>query len=197
VTAAALRASFSRRLPRPVVAVALGILATLITRLALGSYNDRPVANRQSGAPAAITRVGTTAITPNQLPALARALGQTIYWAPSAPYATLALIRLSVGGVQLRYLPAGVPLKTPSAAYLVIGSYPLANAFAAVSNLARERGATIEHLAGGTVAVTRRSAPDSVYLAHPGSQVEVEVYDPSIAVARSIVRSGGLRAISG
>ena len=180
-----------RRAPRPLLALAAGILATLITWLALGRYNDRP-----STAPTASAATGTTAISPADLPRLARSLQQPIYWAPNAPYATLALIRLS-GGVQLRYLPRGVALNTQNPAYLVIGSYPLPGAFAAVSNLAAERGAKVDHLTGGGVAVVRLAAPHSVYLAYPGSAVEIEVYNPSIAVALRLVRSGQLRAVTG
>ena len=51
-------------------------------------------------------------------------------------------------------------------------------------------------LAGG-VAFYSRKAPTSVYLAYPGSDVQVEVYDPWAPGARRLVRSGAVAPVPG
>ena len=43
---------------------------------------------------------------------------------------------------------------------------------------------------GGGIAFYSKSAPTSVYVAYPGSNVQIEVYDPSAAQAAQLVTSG-------
>jgi hypothetical protein len=56
------------------------------------------------------------------------------------------------------------------------------------------RGAAGTHLRlpAGVVGLIRPEQPTSVYLAFPGSAIQVEVYDPSPTVARRVALSGDL-----
>jgi len=45
-------------------------------------------------------------------------------------------------------------------------------------------------VAGGGLAFVDRQHPTSVYLAYPGIDVQVEVFDPSAGQARRLVTSG-------
>ena len=85
----------------------------------------------------------------------------------------------------VRYLPAGekVGTKTP---YLTIGTYPMKKAFAVTSRVARSSSSVRLPIGHGGVAFYSRSAPTSVYVAYPGYDYQVEVFDPSPAQARSI-----------
>jgi hypothetical protein len=49
---------------------------------------------------------------------------------------------------------------------------------------------------GGGVAFYSPSAPTSVYLAYPGTDVQIEVFDPSADQARVLVESGAVRAVN-
>jgi hypothetical protein len=90
--------------------------------------------------------------------------------------------------VLLRYLPAGekIGTKTP---YLTIGTYPMKHAFAVTSRVARASGSVTIPVGHGGVAFYSRTAPTSVYVAYPGYDYQVEVFDPSPAQARSIATS--------
>ena len=50
-------------------------------------------------------------------------------------------------------------------------------------------------LPGGGIAAVNPRFPRSVYLAYPGSDYEIEVFDPSLAHARQLVTSGQIIAV--
>jgi hypothetical protein len=49
----------------------------------------------------------------------------------------------------------------------------------------------------GALALVNRARPASVYVAYPGSAVEAEVFSPSPAASRELVRSGRLAVLGG
>jgi hypothetical protein len=73
--------------------------------------------------------------------------------------------------------------------YLTVGTYPVRNATAAVETIAKRKGAERVPISGG-IAVVDPAHPTSVYLALSGSSSEIEVFDPSPALARQLVASG-------
>ena len=67
---------------------------------------------------------------------------------------------------------------------------PRRNAFATLKSTAKKQGVPTTKLRGGGLAFTDKTHPTSVYLAYPGSDYQIEVYDPSPARARRLVVSG-------
>jgi hypothetical protein len=65
-------------------------------------------------------------------------------------------------------------------------------AYAAVERIASRPGSTRIRVANGGIAVIDPAHPDSVYLAYPRENVEVEVFDPSAGHARRLVSSGAI-----
>lgn len=143
---------------------------------------------------AAAATGGARRITPAGLTALAKALRRSIYWAGARPGVTYELTAPSDGRVFVRYLPGGVPVGS-SRAYLTIGTYPVADAYAVTRGLLRRRGVVSVPVGGGGVAVYSAARPTNVYVAYPGVAEQVEVYSPSPAQARSTV--GRLAALRG
>jgi hypothetical protein len=139
-----------------------------------------PVPSSQA-APAIVSTAG--------LQALARSIGHPLYWAGPRPGTAYELRRTTDGLVYVRYLPAGTKAGANLAA-LTVGTYPVQGAFAAGLQQAKRSGSVQVPVTGGGVAFYARSAPTSVYLAFPGLNVQVEVYDPSPAQARALVTSG-------
>jgi hypothetical protein len=58
------------------------------------------------------------------------------------------------------------------------------------------RGSVRLPLRGGGIAFYARSHPTNVYVAFPDSTVQVEVYDPSAALARKVVLAGNIRQLN-
>jgi hypothetical protein len=130
-----------------------------------------------------------------QLRALPTETGHDIYWVGRRQGYTYELTRTVDGNVYIRYLPPGVPVGDGQPAYLTIGTYPRSNALNGLRRLARRRGNVSFAVEGGGLAVYSRGRPNSVYVAHPGDPVQVEVYDPSAQRARGLARDGQVRPV--
>lgn len=133
-------------------------------------------------------------VSPKSLAKVATTANGPIYWAGALPNQTYELTRKP--GVSLvRYLPPGAPIGAQTA-NLTVGTYTVPHAIDAVKRLAAAKGATTIKLPRGGLAVLDPHFPRSVYIAWPGSNYEIEVFDPSLARARQLVTSGQIIAAS-
>jgi hypothetical protein len=172
--------------------IAIALLAGFIVWLVLrddGSSStsvSTPVAPRADAVP--VSRSG--------LQTLARAVGRPIYWAGPMRGFTYELTKTSDDRVYIRYLPAGVAVGT-SKPYLTIGTYPVQNAFAATTATSRQSDSVRMNIAEGGIAFYTEDSPANVYFAYPGSDYQIEVYDPSPERAQELVASGKVRPVPG
>jgi hypothetical protein len=183
-----------------VVALALAV-AFVVWLLVRGNDNSSssPRTSTVQTRPTATTpkvRETVKAATPQTLRALARASGHPIYWAGAKQRVRYELTRTTDGRVYIRYLPKGVPIGDRHAAYLIVATYPVQDAYKAVRTAAKESGAVTFHLPRGGLAVYNQSASKNVYFTYPGSKFQVEVFDPSPGRARKLVASGAIRPIA-
>ena len=165
--------------------IALALLAGLVVWLFARSSGGSP-AKPASRAPA-------VAISPSELRTLAGGEAAPIYWiGPLAGY-TYELTKTADRRFFIRYLPAGAPVGSTQS-YLIIGTYPVANAFAVTAKTASKSDA-VKLPVPGAVAFYAGKVPTNVYLAYPGSSEQIEVYDPSAARAQSLVTSGQITPV--
>ncbi len=129
------------------------------------------------------------------LNALASSSSSPVYWTGPSRGSTYELTKTTDGRVFIRYLPRGVAVGTDKP-YLTIGTYPVAGAYTVLSTLANRNSAVKLNVGGGAIAFYDSTSPTNVYLAYPGSNYQVEVYDPSPAEARSLVSSGQVVPVS-
>lgn len=167
-----------------VVAVALliGIVVWLLVR---GDGNGSGTDSTATG-PA----VGPVAATQERLRSLSIDEGHPIYWAGTKANTTYELTRTSSGRIFIRYLPKGVPVGVDKADYTIVGTYPVPNATGVLEGLAKKSGEQQLSVPGGGIAVYSTSQPTNVYVAYPGSNLQIEVFDPSADRAQRIVTSG-------
>ena len=133
--------------------------------------------------------------TAQSLRKLANALGHPIYWAGPRRGIKYELTQTTDGRIYIRYLPPGVAIGDRRGGYLIVGTYPVENAFKAVQTAARESGAHKVTLSSGALAVYNDTSPSNVYFALPGSNYQIEVYDPKAGTARNLVTSGRITPI--
>ena len=62
----------------------------------------------------------------------------------------------------------------------------------ALEDLARKPGGVQRSAPGGGVVYFNRDVPNSVYLAYPGQEVEIEIFDPDPARAKELATSGAI-----
>ena len=150
----------------------------------LGRLRWHPAAKQASTGPTAASVAG--------LKAHARALGHRIYWAGPRRGYTYELTDASNKRVFVRYLPAGVKVGA-SKPYLTVATYPFPGALAALERTAKGE-ATIK-LAHGGIGVVDKAYPTSIHIAYPGSNYQIEVYDPSPSAGRRLVASGAIAPV--
>jgi hypothetical protein len=117
-----------------------------------------------------------------------------VYWIGAPQKGTLEVTRTS-RGIYVRYLPTGVSVGDKSPRYTTIGTYPLRGAHRQLQRSAGSKGFDSARLEGGGLAVWRKSAGTSVYLAYPSRPYLVEVYDPSAQRAKSLALSGVVQRV--
>ena len=189
-----------RRLPRLRIGAAVAVAAgaglgawALVGHGGPASSSPSTVAASPPAAPAATAKpIGPVALSASGLRTLSSSVDQPIYWAgPKAGY-LYELTRTSEGRVFVRYLPPGAQVGSKRQIYLVVATYPFQNPLQALKNLAGTHVA----IPGGGVAMVDAGHPQSVHLAYPGVDDQVEVYDPSPARSLKLARSGAVRPVS-
>jgi hypothetical protein len=163
------------------VAIAVAFVAWLLVRG--GDSNTTPgTSTGQATGP-----VETSA---DELRALSVELGHPIYWAGAVPNRTYELTRTTTDRVFLRYLPPDVPVGIRQAAFTIVGTYPVDGAYKVLQQLAKKPHEHNFTAPLGGLAVYSSDQPSNVYLAYPGSNLQIEVYDPSPKRARGLITSG-------
>jgi hypothetical protein len=145
-----------------------------------------------SGSPSqpSATPIAPVAATPGRLRDLSVEVGRPIYWLGPQVNTVYELQRTSQDRIYVRYLPPNASVGTKQAAYALVGTYPVQNAYSVLKGLAKSSDEATFTAPHGAIAVYSNSRPTNIYLAYPGSDVQIEVYDPDAARARSLVTSG-------
>lgn len=147
------------------IAVVVGVLAWLATR--------------EDGEEAASTAVPARVVSAEELADVAAAAGHPVYWAGAMPGTELEVTQEAGGNVVVRYLTGAAEAASPRGDFLTVGTYPLADAAAALDNVASAPGAIVRLAPDGRRLVSSGANPTSVYFAGPDNSVQVEIYDPS------------------
>jgi hypothetical protein len=121
--------------------------------------------------------------------------GTPIYWAGEQDGAELELSRPDEDRTYVRYLTGDAEAGDQRADFLTVSTYVQPNAVAVLHRQSKRSGGTMGHAPGSATVYYDRANPRSVYLAYPGSSIEVEVYDPSFERALRLVDSGQVVAV--
>jgi hypothetical protein len=175
--------------------VLIGAVVVLAIVAAVAAWLVIDHRDSSSSAPTttSVAKTGPVVLSAPGLNTLAAAVGQPIYWAGPQPKMYYELTRTTDGKVYVRYLPPGVTAGAPSAAYLTVATYPFPGAYEALREVADGREKPV---AGGGIALVDGSHPQSVYVAFPGVDYQVEVYDPSPQRARAAALSGNVKPVA-
>ena len=165
-----------------VVAIVVALVAWLVLRETSSPSSTSPVPKGSKPLPISVKGLQTLA-----------SLGIVIYWVGERPGFAYELTKTADNRVFIRYLPGGVRIGSDRP-YLTIGTYPVKNAFTVTSRLAGKSDSVKIDIHKG-VAFYNQATPRNVYLAYPGSDYQIEVYDPSAAEAQRIVASGEASAV--
>ena len=132
-------------------------------------------------------------MSPDDLRSLSTKVGHPIYWLGEESGHIYELTQLKDGRIFVRYLPHGVSVGNRGS-YTFVGTYPFPNAYQALKTLAKHGDVSFT-VPGNGVAVYSTSTPTNVYVAFPGTNEEIEVYDPSPAHVRALIASGQIAPV--
>ena len=107
------------------------------------------------------------------------ALGRKVYWAGDEADNLYVLQTLANGQTTVRYIPKGGNPNEAQAIYRVMGSYPIKDAFGVTTKAGQAEGSVLITNADGSIVVYNKAKLSNVYVAFPGVDVQVEIYDPS------------------
>ncbi len=153
------------------------------------------VAGGDDGSGPVVSNTGPHFSSATELADLEGSLGHAVYWAGERPPAQIESKQEADGSIYLRYLPPGTAAGDARVTFLTVGTYPVADAQAAVQRAAAQAGVDVEAVASGGIVFPNPASEGSVYLAYPDSDLEIEVYDPSPGRAMELIRSGAIRPV--
>lgn len=149
-----------------------------------------------SSSPTESTSPGAAEIvSPDSLRETASEAATPIYWAGEQDETELELSRPDKERTYVRYLTGDAEAGDKRSDFLTVGTYAQPNAVASLRRQAKRSGGTLGHAPNNATVYYDRGNAQSVYLAYPGSPVEVEVFDPSFKRALQLVDSGQIVAV--
>jgi hypothetical protein len=166
------------------VALVIGLLVWLL--LIKGGDDS----SKSTPEPAATEKTVEVVAESGLLGAL-KGVGYPIYWAGPRVEVDYEVSRLPEGRTYVRYLPKGEEAGT-NKPFLTVGSYEQPDALASIRELGQKPGAILVKTAGGGLAYAQGPKATSAYLAFPGVDTQIEVFDPQAGSALSLVRSGAI-----
>jgi hypothetical protein len=159
---------------RRAIGIAISALLVLVAIVLVVAGGDGGEAEVEAEAVETPARL----VEREEIAALEDSLGHPVYWAGERWPDRLELAQEADGNVFVRYLPPGTEAGDERAGFLTVGTYPFTDPVAGLKQTAAESGGEVRAAPDGT-AMLVDPASDSVYLAYPDSELQVEVYDPA------------------
>jgi hypothetical protein len=181
------------------VAAGIGIVvvAAILVVVLLGGGDDSPDdSSGEAASPASLPQAtdGPVEASLEQLQELAGSTSDPIYWAGEQPGREYELTVERDGTIFVRYLDVGTAVGSAKGS-LTVGTYPYSEAFETLEAAAKRPGVVTAEAPGGGLVVANESNPNNVYVAFPGSDFQIEVFDPADGEALDIATSGAVTPI--
>jgi hypothetical protein len=161
--------------------IALGavVFVALALVLALSSADNSPDSSN-----------GAEVLSAEELREAVSGTGTPVYWAGERKGTELELSRPDSSRTYVRYLTGGAKAGDPRPDFLTVGTYDRPHPVEELRQQGKREGAMLAEAPGGAVVYYDRRAVQSVYLAYPGVKAQIEVYDPNVKQALTLVNSG-------
>lgn len=119
-----------------------------------------------------------------------KGVGYPVYWAGPRLGVEYEVSRQE-DRVFVRYLPKGEEPESERK-FLTVGSYRDSKALAGIRESGQKQGAILVQIKGGGTAYAEGTEATSAYMAFPGVDTQVEVFDPKAGEALRLIRSGAI-----
>jgi hypothetical protein len=170
-----------------IVAIVIAV-ALLVWLLFLRGDDDGDEPEQSAAGPAATKTVEL--VSAEDLPGAVADVGYPVYWLGPQGDTQYELTVITDGRTYVRYLPTDEEPGTTNA-YPTVGSYAQAGAVEVLERLSKRQGSETIPLGGGAVAL-EGGDDTSVYLAYPGQDTQIELFDPEPGRALQQARAGAV-----
>ncbi len=189
-------------------AILIGFVVVVIAVVVFATRDNspsRPGAQSATG-PHTTPPLPTVTTTPGQakpramtlakLKTLAGKVNHPVYWAGPMKNAVYEVTYTKGGNFSVRYLPAGS--KAGAKTFIAtVATYPFLGAYDSIRQLRGQGGMQkVDTTKGGAIAVTSEAYPQSIRLAFPGKDFQIEVISPSVSRVKQLVQDGSIRPIA-
>ena len=181
---------------RPTVRIGAVLAVAVAAAVVVWLVVIRDDSKGSSTESAQVTAIAPVAASPDRLRELSVEAGRPIYWLGTRDNRIYELTRTPQDRIFVRYLPKGVAAGAPEARYTLVGTYPVDKAYGVLKELAKAGGESSFTAPKGGFAVYSTEHPTNIYLAYPGSDVQIEVYASSAEHARELITSGQVVPVS-
>lgn len=123
------------------------------------------------------------------------AVGRAVYWAGAETDYTYVLQTFGNGQTTVRYVPKDGDPNNQEAVYRVMGSYPIKDAFGVTTKAGQTEGSVLLTNSDGSIVVYNKAKTSNVYVAFPGVDVQIEIFDPTPGKALEVATSGKITPV--
>lgn len=116
--------------------------------------------------------------------------GTPVYWAGEQADTELELSEPEEGRTYIRYLTGDAEAGDPRPNFFTVGTYANEDPVATLKRQGEESGGVLGKAPGNATVYFDRNDPSSIYLAYPGVEAQIEVFDPDFKRALQLVNSG-------
>ena len=174
----------------PITAVIVIVVAVAILVWLLFIRGDDDNGSDQSASATKTVHL----VSASELPAEVSSAGIPVYWLGPRPGVNYEVTKITDGRTYVRYLPTSEKAQSGNP-YLTVGSYAQVNALKVLRKLAKRPGASLVAIPNGGEALKNKGRPSGVYVAFPGVDTQIEIYDPEAGQALALAKSGELSQI--
>jgi len=131
-----------------------------------------------------------------KLTTLAHTIKHPVYWAGPMKNVVYEVTYAPGGNFSVRYLPAGSKARAKTF-IATVSTTPFPGAYDSIKQLEVQGGMQkVDTEKGGAAAVTSQAYPQSIRLAFPGKDFQIEVISPSVSRVTKLVKLGSIRPVA-
>lgn len=175
-----------KRPKRTHVAISLAALVAVALLVSCGGGSSTSTTSTE----ATTSSSSVTVVPESGLLKAMEGVGYPVYWAGPRLGVEYEVSRHE-GRTYVRYLPKGEEAESRKP-FLTVGSYEDRNALAGIRESGQKAGAILVRIDGGGTAYAESADATNAYLAFPGVNTQVEVFDPEPGEALRLIRSGAI-----
>lgn len=173
-----------------VTAVLTALLVLGLTQQISPTLSDRTTLAAQTS--------GGVCLTESELKSIIRENNIQAYWTGPIKDATYSLNSSTAGQVFIRYVPKGEECDDVRPNFRVIATYEEVDAFATTESAGTTADGVSLLNTDGSIVYFNKNVPTNIYVAYPGINYQIEIYDPDPKEAVSLATTQGkLQLIKG